>query len=423
MMIVLLLVLGGVLGSIANWAIYQCGYFQTRPFSPLGPRDPLASPRRWWDYLPVFGWLALRRDETVHGRLFWLRPFLIECCMAFSAVAYYEWLERGGILGFQGNAKAAEIDIWFAAHLLLFTLLTIATFIDFDERTIPDWITIPGTIAGLVFAISAPGVRLPEFALIANGNNYQALTFVSPDDLASVFWFRDWRGLVSGWLIVWIWVFALLPKTIEWRWGIGRGLKYMLASIRRPRHRRTCSVRTRERSPFGFTWLLIGVGVGLSILVLVGRLIEGETWNSLMGSLLGLAFAGAMVWAVRIVAGYALQQEAMGFGDVTLMAMIGTFVGWQASLLVFALAPFAALVIALSQYVLSRNRELAFGPYLALAAVFLIVAWHWVWHAWARNGLFQNIQLLLIVLAVALVLFGLMLVGVRGLKRLSGDTV
>jgi prepilin signal peptidase PulO-like enzyme (type II secretory pathway) len=161
--------------------------------------------------------------------------------------------------------------------------------------------------------------------------------------------------------------------------------------------------------------------MGLSGLVLAGRLMGGEMWESLFGSLLGMAFAGGAVWAVRIVAGYALQQEAMGFGDVTLMAMIGTFVGWQASLLVFGLAPFAALLIAGGQYLFTNNRELAFGPYLSLAAVCLLVGWHWIWHDWARDGLFLNNQLLIVVLIVSLALFGFMLVGVRGLRRLSGE--
>ena len=35
----------------------------------------------------------------------------------------------------------------------------------------------------------------------------------------------------------------------------------------------------------------------------------------------------------------------MGFGDVTLLAMIGAFVGWQGVIVVFFLAPFAGAVI------------------------------------------------------------------------------
>ena len=36
----------------------------------------------------------------------------------------------------------------------------------------------------------------------------------------------------------------------------------------------------------------------------------------------------------------------MGFGDVTLMAMIGAFLGWQAAVLTFFLAPFFGLAHA-----------------------------------------------------------------------------
>ena len=76
----------------------------------------------------------------------------------------------------------------------------------------------------------------------------------------------------------------------------------------------------------------------------------------------------------------ALRREAMGFGDVTLMAMIGAFLGWQAAVLTFFLAPFFGLAHALWKLVTylgkrlsgrqssSADRELPFGPYLSMAA-------------------------------------------------------
>ena len=40
---------------------------------------------------------------------------------------------------------------------------------------------------------------------------------------------------------------------------------------------------------------------------------------------------------MRLIGTFALRREAMGFGDVTLMMMIGTFLGWQACLILFFL--------------------------------------------------------------------------------------
>lgn len=45
------------------------------------------------------------------------------------------------------------------------------------------------------------------------------------------------------------------------------------------------------------------------------------------------------------VAEFALGRPAMGAGDVTLMAVIGAFLGWQATVIAFLIAPILALVL------------------------------------------------------------------------------
>ncbi len=88
---------------------------------------------------------------------------------------------------------------------------------------------------------------------------------------------------------------------------------------------------------------------------------------------------GGLVWIVRIVASFALGREAMGFGDVTLLAMIGAFLGWQATVLVFFLAPLAAVVFALGRLIIRSEEEIPYGPFLCLAAAATVLAWPTLW--------------------------------------------
>lgn len=420
-LVALLLFLGGSLtGSLLNWCIYNLGWFQRPPVSPWGPRSPEALPRRWSDRIPVLGWLGLRRETPVHGRRFWLRPMLIELAMGLFAVAFWNWQLAGGMVGGRAPVEESAAQLWFSAHYLLVALLVIATFIDFDEQTIPDWVTVPGTLCGLAFAVAMPGFRLPELVGRDLGVAWQSVHFATPFDALSVPWAWDGRGLALAVAVILLWAFALAPKITTLRWGFWRGVRLMFASLLRPARRRPCSIRIRQRRPFAVTWLLLLLAIGLTAMTVVVYGGAGERWISLFSSLAGMAIGGGSIWAVRVVASQAMGQEAMGFGDVTLMAMIGTFVGWQASLLSFGLAPFAALVIAVSQFALSRRHDLAFGPYLALATVLVLVGWSRLWNDYARRELFASPGLLLGVLLAALVLMALMLLGLGWMR---GGTV
>jgi len=63
-----------------------------------------------------------------------------------------------------------------------------------------------------------------------------------------------------------------------------------------------------------------------------------------------------------------LRKEAMGIGDVYLMAAIGGVLGWEAAVLVFFLAPFFGLVYGVWNLVRRGDHEVPYGPFLALAA-------------------------------------------------------
>jgi leader peptidase (prepilin peptidase)/N-methyltransferase len=101
--------------------------------------------------------------------------------------------------------------------------------------------------------------------------------------------------------------------------------------------------------------------------------------HGLAWSLAGAAAGTAMSWVVRRVSGWVLGMPALGEGDVWLMAMIGAFLGWQPTVLAFAFAPIAALVIGLPTKALLGRPYIPYGPFLAFGAVVVLFTWRWLW--------------------------------------------
>ncbi len=88
-------------------------------------------------------------------------------------------------------------------------------------------------------------------------------------------------------------------------------------------------------------------------------------------ALWGIIVGGGVIWAIRIVGTWVFKQEAMGFGDVKLMAFLGGFIGWQEALLCIFLAAFIGSVVGVSlKYSgrIGKYGHIPFGPYLALGA-------------------------------------------------------
>ncbi len=113
----------------------------------------------------------------------------------------------------------------------------------------------------------------------------------------------------------------------------------------------------------------------------------GGLWVGLKGLFVGAALIGT----IRTLGTIAFRREAMGIGDIHILAMIGAFLGWQ----VAAVTPFLAacvglvpalwkLTIFLAKWISGRkynssDREIPFGPYLSVAALILMMAWPWAW--------------------------------------------
>jgi len=440
--ILLLSVLGAVIGAFINWAIYRWAITMHRPISPwMKPNLKLVSaenaeklkqlqPRTIADYIPIAGWFRLKRDQDVLGKYCWIRPLLIEITWVIGLPLFYCWQLGGGLIDMDPTTKLiatsaatfpAMATTWFWLHTILIALMFIATFIDFDERMIPDYVTVPGTLIALVAAAVFVNSRLPE-TVPTPAALWQVLNidFASPPTPRASGWQVGPKGLLACLAIFTIWGWGLLPKLVpsrDLKLGIIGSFKIMLASIARPRRKTPCDIRTKPRKMLGTTKRYLTLLVlGFAVLVGAWTFLLGPVEKlSLVSSFIGLAVGGGLVWGIRIVGSMSLGQEAMGFGDVTLMCMIGAFLGWQASLAGFVYSIMFAVVLAIILFVVTKRGYLAFGPYLCMGSLLALFRWPEVWEQFGT--VFWMGPMLLVPFLVSLVMMAVLLPLVRWLKE------
>jgi leader peptidase (prepilin peptidase)/N-methyltransferase len=98
----------------------------------------------------------------------------------------------------------------------------------------------------------------------------------------------------------------------------------------------------------------------------------GPYLTGFLNSLIGLILGGGLLLSI----GWAWEKlrhiEAMGGGDVKLMGMVGSFLGWKGALLTIMLGALAGSVIGVLLIVLKRHKMeklIPFGPFLAAGAL------------------------------------------------------
>ena len=283
---------------------------------------------------------------------------IVEVATVLTAAALWWWEVR---LQAQLPVAVAAVDVptlglrW-AAHAILFLFLAAASWVDLRHRVIPDAITVPGVLAGLAWNALLPGTLLPIAA-------FRERSFAPPAaelDVLAVAgglgasglpgWLAGPGGLAAAGVLFAVWWWVATPPEAP----AGRHQGWL---------------------PSGRTLIAIAGGVGLVAAWSVG----GKHWAGLVTAIVGLAVSASLVWGTRAGASWALGREAMGFGDVTLMAMAGAWLGWQACLLACMLAVFIGLVHGLMQLLWHSEAELPFGPSLCLGSAAVVVAWRPLW--------------------------------------------
>lgn len=361
-----LFVFGSVVGSFLNVCIYRIplheklwdqlsGLNYPPSTCPFCKKRILAI-----DNVPILGWIWLRGRcrfcrhsipvryaliELLNG-LLWVVLYIV-----IVPAGYHARVDSSALYSHLGALAQPNLDrsalIWllnaeYFYFLILAEALLVATFIDFDTMTIPDGVTAPGMIAGVL------------------GGSLLGTPTLWP------VWFFS-RQELNG-------MQAVLPDYLHWMLSLPENVPWLAAH---------------------------------------------PHWHGLVNSLMGLIVGGGVVAAIRVLGNYALGREAMGDGDVTLMAMVGSFLGWQLSLVVFfMLAPIFALLATAVTFSLRFDRPIPFGPYLSAGAVAIV----FLWRSWFSrfDTFFSRGPFLILIFVLMAAIFFPLLVVIRGIKRMLG---
>ena len=143
-----------------------------------------------------------------------------------------------------------------------------------------------------------------------------------------------------------------------------------------------------------FTTILLGIAmtdarefqipdeftIGGLVLGLVFAAVGGSA--ELLQAALGAGAGFLLLWVVGQGGTWLFKEEAMGGGDIKMMAMVGAFVGWQGVLLTVFLGALVGTAIFLPLTMLGRKGLVPFGVFLALGAAITylvgpaIISWY-----------------------------------------------
>jgi len=91
--------------------------------------------------------------------------------------------------------------------------------------------------------------------------------------------------------------------------------------------------------------------------------------RGLLEAFLGFLAGGGTLYLIGTIGEWVFKKEAMGGGDVKLLAALGAFLGWKRVLLSIFIASFFGAIVGLALRAATGEERIPFGPYLMLGAI------------------------------------------------------
>lgn len=314
---------------------------------------------RWHENIPVVSWLRLRGRCSACGTGIPARYLWSEVGMGvLFALAYAVlFLPRPGSFWYpvgegwwraQGAAASLPglLAVWAGlGALVAMTIVDARSFL--IPVAIPTWTSVLAFVLWPLAALSSRQVPHP-FPLEA------------PAWPVCVAAMGGLAGLVVGWSLLRA---GVLPRSFEDYADYAEDESDVFADY--PHARREM---IKEVAFVGPAVLLAAVGYAVAPLVSIEQP-PSAPLQAFLAVATGFLAGGAVVWALRIVASLLLDTEALGLGDVHLLAAVGAVFGWRVALVAFVAAPFLGLGWWIANVARRAPTRMPYGPALAAGAV------------------------------------------------------
>ncbi len=348
--------LGAGIGSFLNVVIYRLprGISVNEPRRSFCPSCKNQIPM--WLNVPLLSWIMLRGKCARCSSSISPRYLGVEFLTGVLFYAVF-WKVGGDWL---------SIKEWGPQVLCLWifvSLLVAGTFIDIEHFILPHEITIGGTVVGLACASAVP-------ALVAEELHLRGFLL----SLASAA-----LGLGGLWLVVELGKLAFGRKRFAFE-------KPQPWSVTQPNDEEPPVVALGEET---YGWADIFMRASDRMIITCSKLtVNEQSWDDVtaevwMEKLKVRAGNGALeefglenvTRLEGVTSQVVIPREAMGFGDVLFLMMIGSFAGWKAVLFTILVASVLGTVLAGFWKLVGRSEwsaKIPFGPYLAAGALLWI---------------------------------------------------
>jgi leader peptidase (prepilin peptidase)/N-methyltransferase len=380
-----LFLLGACVGSFLNVVVWRLPRGESL-ITPPSHCPKCNTGLAWYDNIPVLGWIFLKGRCRYCREPISMRYPIIEAITGGLFVLYYVlfFILHHGLSCSVTELQRVQITFFnhwgiYLLYMWLISALLASSLIDAELFIIEPWVVWITAGVGILFHAIMDRNAMPG-----------TLSDLKPPSAALA------MGASLGWLVSGaLWAAGKLPisfphgepileahrEEVEAQIRDAKKRGEPVEPLPPPYTRNQIRGEMRKEMLFLMPPLLLG---GLMVLLtlpgkplapLWATLYRYDWLRGLLGALLGGMVGGFTVWLTRILGTLGFGRVGMGRGDADLMFAVGAVLGAGPAVVAFFLAPFFGILIAIYILLFSKRREIPYGPYLSLAAAFVMVAY------------------------------------------------